>query len=1029
MIDFKVRWIFICVVLLCISARRLGYSAPEDLHVRHSKYIAEPSSRDEIRWVDSVMSQLSSRERLAQLFMMPAYSNLDEKHENQIRKLVREQKIGGLIFFQGTPEKQIELTNSYQSVSKIPLLIGMDAEWGVGMRLAGAPDFPRQMALGSISDNSLIYEFGAEIARQCKLLGVHINFAPVVDVNNNPGNPVINFRSFGENQLNVSEKGVELMRGMQDNGVIACAKHFPGHGDTETDSHKLLPVLPHTRERLDSIELKPFERLINEGVAMIMIGHLYAKSLEISSAELPASISENIIGKLLRNEMAFRGLVISDALNMNGVKNYADGKNIAVEALKAGHDILLMPSDVENNIKAIEKAMANGEILQSDIDSRCRKVLTTKYRVRLTGFVPLDKNKIKDKINSSHVQALKNRLIEKSIILAANHDNILPFKELDRYRLGYIAVGGFASGRNFIDRMENYTQIPVKCELSITPSVVEINSIKSKLKECDIIIVGYHATSTSPKSKYGVSQPVFSLLSEISASKKIILAYFGSPYFLAHAADSRHCFSSIIVSHTNSEEAQDRTAQLMFGGIPFSGKMPVTATADFAEGTGIETYNSIRLKYVTPEELGIDIQELQSVDMLAIEAINHRAVPGCQILAAHKGEVFYHKTFGKLSYASDASKVKTSDIYDVASITKVTATLPLIMRMVDEQLVDIDSSLKKYLNIDALSDKNSLTVRDILLHQSGLPSWIPFHYKYLVIPNTMESAISNKKSAKYSVKIPGVNKYIAKNYTLDPKYFSNKKTEHFNRSVAANIYCSDELRREIYNATDSCKLLSATYRYSDLGFIYLQRIIETVYGTSEDELSQTMFYESMGMNRTGYLPLKKIDVRSIAPTENDELYRKQLLHGYVHDQTASLCGGVSGNAGLFSNANDLAKFCQMLLNGGIYGGTRYLTEETITKFTVCANCSNGNRRSLGFDKPEPNPNRKSPVGKDVSLQSYGHTGFTGTMIWIDPERELVFVFLSNRVHPSAENKKLTALETKTEILSKFITAIDKKKLL
>jgi beta-glucosidase-like glycosyl hydrolase/CubicO group peptidase (beta-lactamase class C family) len=1022
MIVNKCKIFFVCIALF-IFVHELG-STPEGKHIRHTKYIASPKSPEETQWVDSVMLTLNSRDRLAQLFMMPAYSNLDERHENSVKKGITDYHIGGLIFFQGTPEKQVELTNIYQSVSKIPLIISMDAEWGVGMRLKNVIAFPRQMALGSIRDNSLIYELGAEIARQCKLLGVHINFAPVVDVNNNFDNPVINSRSFGENPAEVSAKGVALMAGMQDNGVIACAKHFPGHGDTDTDSHKMLPVLDHSKERLDSIEFKPFRKLINDGIAMIMIGHLYAKSLENTNVEIPASISKSVIQKVLHDEMSFQGLVISDALNMNGVKNYAGNKSIALEALKAGHDILLMPSDVENNILTIEKAIKNGEITQEIIDEKCRKVLTAKYRIGLTKFTPLNTKNIRSKINSPKAQALKNKLIENSIILVKNNENILPLKDIDRHRYGYLAIGGLEMGNAFSTMLSMYANIYAECGVSAIPTAQEITNIRNKFNNCDVIIAGYHATNTNPSKQYGVSKPVFDLLKNMLPDKKIVLAYFGSPYFLSYTESPDMYANSVIVAHDNADEAQDRTAQMIFGGIPFSGKMPVTSK-DFREGCGVETFNAIRLKYVIPEEIGVSQESLKSIDSLVMNGIKQGAFPGCQVIAAHRGEVFYHKAYGNHTYNKASPKVKISDVYDVASVTKVAATLPIVMRMVDEKTVDINNTLSNYISMHSQSNKGNLKIKDILLHQSGLPSWVPFHYKYLIASDG-KPAVSNKKTAEFNIPIPGAGKYLKSGYKLDRNFFSAVKTEKFALPVANNLYGSKELRENIYAEMDTCTLMNATYRYSDLGFIYMQRLIESIYDMPEDKLSQILFYEPIGMTRTGYLPLERIPVGEIPPTENDALFRNQLLQGYVHDQSASLSGGVSGHAGLFSNANDLVKLYQMYLNGGVYGGTRYLTEETIAEFTACANCKQGNRRGLGFDKKDPDCKKKSPICNEASLQSYGHTGFTGTMVWIDPEQELIFIFLSNRINPSTENNKLSKLGTRSEIFAKLIKTIDAK---
>ncbi|MDR2286794.1 MAG: serine hydrolase [Prevotellaceae bacterium] len=1011
------------MILLITCVHELG-STPEGRNIRNTKYIAVPKSPEEMKWVDSVMLELTPRERLAQLFMMAAYSNLDEQHENTIKKGIIDHHIGGLIFFQGTPEKQAKLTNMYQSVSKIPLIISMDAEWGVGMRLKDVISFPHQMALGSIRDNNLIYELGVEIARQCKLLGVNINFAPVVDVNNNSGNPVINYRSFGENPAEVSAKGIALMEGMQDNGVIACAKHFPGHGDTDTDSHKLLPVLDHSKERLDSIEFKPFKKLIDGGIAMIMIGHLYAKSLENSNAEVPASISKRVIQNVLHNEMSFQGLVISDALNMNGVKNYAGNKNVALEALKAGHDILLMPSDIENNIVAIEKAVKNGEITQEIIDEKCRKILTAKYRIGLKKFKPLDTKNIRERINSPQAQALKNKLVENSIILIKNQENILPLRDIDKHRYGYLAIGGLNIGNVFYERLSMYANISAKCGVSAIPTAQEITNIKNKFSDCDVIIAGYHATNTNPNKQYGVSKPAFDLLKSMLPDKHIVLAYFGSPYFLSHIESVDVYANSVIVAHDNADEVQDRTAQMIFGGIPFAGKMPVTAR-QFHEGYGLETFSSIRLKYIIPEETGISLKSLKSIDSLVMAGIKQRAFPGCQVIAAHKGEVFYHKAFGNHTYDKSSPKVKISDVYDVASVTKVAATLPLVMRMVDEKVVDINNTLDNYITMHSHANKGNLKIKDILLHQAGLPSWIPFYYNYFVSPDG-KPAISNRKTAEFNIPIPKTGKYLKTGYMLDRNFFSTEQNEKYPLHIANKLYGAKELRENIYTGIDTCALMTATYRYSDLGFIYMQRLIESMYDVTEDKLSQILFYEPLGMTRTGFLPLERIPANDIPPTENDVFFRKQLLQGYVHDQSASLSGGVSGHAGLFSNANDLVKLYQMYLNGGIYGGTRYLTEKTIAEFTACANCNQGNRRGLGFDKKELDHKKKSPICNEASSQSYGHTGFTGTMVWIDPEKDLIFIFLSNRINPSADNNMLSKLETRSEIFARLIRAIDLK---
>jgi CubicO group peptidase (beta-lactamase class C family) len=564
-----------------------------------------------------------------------------------------------------------------------------------------------------------------------------------------------------------------------------------------------------------------------------------------------------------------------------------------------------------------------------------------------------------------------------------------------------------------------------RCAVSVVPTAQEITNIRNRFSDCDVIIAGYHATNINPSKQYGVSKPVFDLLKNmLPTGKKIVLAYFGSPYFLSYTESVDLYANSVIISHDNADEAQDRTAQMIFGGIPFSGKMPISARG-FREGYGLETFNAIRLKYILPEEVDISQKSLKRIDSLVAAGIRQGAFPGCQVIAAHRGEVFYYKAFGNHTYDKSSPKVKLSDVYDVASVTKVAATLPLVMRMVDEKMVDINNPLNSYITMHSHSNKGNLKIKDILLHQSGLPSWVPFHYKYYVTADG-KPAISNRKTAEFNIPIPGAGKYLKSGYRLDRNFFSTEKTAQFSLPVANKLYASGKLRENIYDEMDTCTLMSATYRYSDLGFIYMQRLIESVYDMPEDKLSQLLFFEPLGMTRTGYLPLERIPASDIPPTENDMFFRNQLLQGHVHDQCASLSGGVSGHAGLFSNANDLVKLYQMYLNGGVYGGTRYLTEETIAEFTACANCKQGNRRGLGFDKKDPDRKKKSPICDEASLQSYGHTGFTGTMVWIDPERELIFIFLSNRVNPSADNNKLSKLGTRSDIFAGFIKAVDTK---
>lgn len=989
--------------------------------IKPERYIGEPVSKDEKQWVDSIMKKLTPRDRIAQLFMVAAYSNQSQKHIDNITALVKEQKIGGLVFFQGSPVKQAELTNRYQKLAKIPLLIGMDAEWGVSMRLDSVISFPRQMTLGAITDNNLVYELGVEMARQCKLLGVHINFTPSVDVNCNPNNPVINTRSFGENQYNVADKGIAIMRGLQDNGVIACAKHFPGHGDTNTDSHHELPIIPYSKERLDTLELYPFKQLIENGIASIMIGHLYLSSIDTRD-EKPASLSERIIRSILKRELNFDGLIITDALNMSAVKT-TDGENLAVAVIKAGNDVLLMPTDVAAGINAIETAIKNDELTQSQIDDKCRKILTAKYRAGLNRYKPINLKGLTQKLNNPESKALNNKLIESALTLVVNNSSILPLKELDSKTIAYVEVGK-NKGITFENQLELYANI-TKVSVDKSSTKEQLAAIKKQLASYNTLIVGYHIADSRPARNFGVDTEIMSFISDIANQKQTIFTFFGSPYFLSKTASYQNTFNAIIVAYDNSEYAQNRAAQAIFGAIPFKGKLPVSANTTFTAGYGIETNSAIRLKYVEPEEIGFNATDIRRIDSIINKGIKEKAFPGCQVIAAYKGQVFYHKAIGTQTYDKTSAKVKTDDLYDVASVTKVSATLPLVMKMVDTKKVDIDKPLKTYIKLAPKSDKGTLLVRDILLHQAGLKAFIPFYLTMFTVPNG-EELINNKTSTAFSIKIPGTKQYINKNSVLDKNYFSNKSSNVFNMPVANGLYSSAKAQEYVYNVIDTSTLLNRNYRYSDLGFIYLQRIIESVYEKREDYLADAFFYNPLGMNYTTYLPLNKVTKARVAPTEKDDVFRRQLVQGYVHDQAAAVLGGVSGHAGLFSTANDLAKLMQMYLNCGEYGGERYIDSAVVAQFTKYDD-KKKSRRGLGFDKPETNPKKASPVCKEASLSSYGHSGFTGALVWVDPERDLIYVFLSNRIYPSTENLKITTLGTRTEILAELLKSIDKLK--
>ncbi len=938
------------------------------------------------RWADSVFQSLTLEEKIAQLVMVAAYSNKGLEHKQAIENLIKKHKVGGLIFFQGGPVRQVNLTNYYQSISEVPLMIAMDAEWGVDMRLDSVAKFPRQMLMGAVQEDRWVYEFGTEVGRQCKRLGVHVNFAPVIDINNNPRNPVINSRSFGEDRLNVAKKGLAYMYGMQEQHVIATAKHFPGHGDTDSDSHKTLPIIKHSVHRIDSLELFPFKYLINEGLAAVMIAHLNIPSLD-SSLNSASSLSHNIVTKLLINNLGFKGLIFTDALGMKGVSAYNSPGGTALKAFLAGVDILLMPQDVNASITVIKNAVESGQIPVSEINRRCMKVLKAKRWVGLDKYKPISTKNLVNDLNSKQAELINRKIVESAITLVKNQNEIIPFKDLNTLKIASLSVG---SGRytKFQTTMNLYTKVK-HFVINKNASEATFNQLLNTLSAYDVVIVGMHRSSRRPPN-FGLSTLSINFVHKLATRTKVVLDIFASPYILSRFKSAS--FQSIILSYEDTKTAQDLSAQLLFGGIPAKGKLPVSAGSEYPARTGIND-EKIRLKYAPPIELDINELKLKKVDSVILGAIKRKAMPGCQVIAIKNGVVFYNKSFGYHTYKKK-TPVKNTDIYDIASLTKITATTPSLMKLVDEGKIDINKKLSYYLTELDSTNKEKITIKNILAHQARLQSWIPFYFETF-----------NKKTK-------------VKN-DLNPTIYNRKKNKEFNLQVADNLYIKESYTDTIYKRIIDSKLRKRKgYRYSDLGFYLFYKLIKAKIKTDFPTYLENNFYRPLGMTETGYNPLKRFPKDMIAPTENDKTYRKQLVQGYVHDYGAAMMGGIGGHAGIFSNANDLAKLFQMYLQEGVYGGKRYLKARTIEEFTRCAYCKKNNRRALGFDRPAKN-SKKSSVSKYASPYSYGHTGFTGTIAWVDPKEQFVYIFISNRVYPSIENKKLVEMNIRPKVQKLF----------
>jgi len=996
------------IIVFMYSFSRPGYDTPQTPFEPAFPQYPPFLEADEI-WVDSVMNELSLEDRIAQMIMIYGYSNMGAEHEKMVLRQVKRQKVGGILFFQGEPLKQARLTNRYQQAAELPLLIAIDGENGLGMRLQNTMTYPPMMTLGAISDNSLIYRLGNDMADQFRRLGVHMNLAPVADINNNPSNPVIGSRSFGEDRKNVSEKVIALMEGMQDHGLLVAAKHFPGHGDTDTDSHYALPVIPYERDRLDSIELYPFSEAIKRGLTGIMVAHLQVPALD-DRDNRATTLSRPAITELLKERMDFRGLIITDALNMKGLSSFFEPGEREVEAVKAGNDILLMPSDVGKAITFIKRAVKSGEISEREIDESCRKIIQAKYWAGLHHREPVQVDSLMEDLNAPAYESMYRELIGNSLVLVKNRDVVLPLQDLERIRLATVTIGSekFSGASDLTDLYLEGTHF----ELPASADAGAISRVLLKLKNFNTVIVNVYGTSRRSSRGYGISNSSLDFIAGLDPTSTLILNVAGVPYSLSRFPDFKQ-FDAVILSHSDDPLYQSRAMQGIFGGIAFSGKLPVSAGSTVFAGDGFFTGDVTRLGYAEPIDVGLYADTLQRMDEIIKKAIRRKAMPGCQVLVARQGKVVWHKAYGYHTYMKRKA-VNLSDIYDLASVTKVASITSALMRLRDLGMFHEDSLMGAYEPIPDSSDKAGLLVSDVLSHQAGLTSWIPFYYKTLEPLDTSQSLISTRWTRSYPLKI-GDGAYANRNVKYLDSVYQDSYTSDHPFEVAEDLYMSSDLKDSIYHWIYGSKLNSREYRYSGLGFYMFQQIIETATDTMLYPYVWYNFYDPLGAHTLGYKPLSRFSEDRIVPTENDMFFRRQLLQGHVHDPGAAMLGGISGNAGLFGNANDLAKLLQMYLNGGSYGSDRFIDSTTLDIFTSWYNVGTDNRRGLGFDRPVCDEPDEGPVCDDASALSFGHTGFTGTLAWVDPAYDLVYVFLSNRVHPNQSNNLIIDMNVRTEV--------------
>lgn len=927
-------------------------------------------------WVDSVFSEMTLDQRLGQLFMVAAYSNKDQKHIDEISNLVKTENLGGLIFFQGGPNRQARLTNYYQAQSKTPLFIAMDAEWGIGMRLDSVPNFPKAMTLGAIQNHDLIYEMGAEIARQFKELGMHINFAPVVDVNSNPNNPVIGYRAFGENKEVVTNRAVAYMKGLQDNGVIANAKHFPGHGDTESDSHYTLPVIKHAEKRIWDVDLYPYQELFREDLMSVMVAHLNVPSLD-NGANIPTSLSKQVVTDLLQNRMNFQGLIFTDALNMRGVANLNKPGEVDLKALLAGNDVLLYSQDVPKAKTLIKDAVNQGLIKESEINRRVKKILKAKYWAGLDNYKPIDTYKIAERLHTSKTNEVIEKLYAESITVAANKGDVLPFKNLDLQKFASLTIGD--DGKVFSQFLKNYTSVDHFTVQKAANETSHYNIIK-QLEDYDVIVVGLMGVTNSPQRAFGIAPSDIQLIRSLEKRQKVVTVLFGNAY----GAKALEGLGNVVLAYENSSETQKLAPQVLFGGRPGQGILPVTVSGQYSHGVGGYLADANRLSYGSPESVGLNTETLNKIDAIAERMIQIQAAPGGNVLVLKEGKVVFERSYGYLDYKKTASVTKET-VYDLASITKVLATTQAVMFLQSRGELDMNKTLGEYLPELRETNKANLQLKNVLIHEAGLKAFIPHYVK------TVESG------------------------QWRGDYYKASLEQGFSSPVSNDMYGRDVLRDSIWNWTVKSDLLPKPHKYvySDLTMYFMQAVVERIVNQPLDAFLDQNFYAPLGLKTLTFNPYLKMPLEKIAPTENDVAFRKRQVQGYVHDPGAAMYGGVAGHAGLFGTANDVAVMMQLMLNKGTYGDITLFKPETVDAFTKRQ--STISRRGWGWDKPEPENGKGGSASKFAPKSTFGHTGFTGTCVWADPENQLVYVFLSNRVYPEAENNKLLDEGIRTKI--------------
>ena len=1005
MTKFKRILLAVAAVALSLSAMARGNAKLPNLFNNVNQVAME-------QWVDSVFASLSPEARIGQLIVAAVTPRSNDATRDLVKRLVAQNLVGGLIYENSTIAEQAEVTNLAQSLASVPLMITIDGEWGLGMRLKEVPNFQRNLILGALNDDMLLYEYGREVARQCRRMGIQVNFAPVLDVNDNPLNPVIGDRSFGESPELVARHAIAFARGLEDGGVMAVGKHFPGHGNSSEDSHKTLPVINKTLQEINTCELVPFRKFIDAGLSGILTAHLLVPSIDGGKA--PTSLSHECIGTLLRNEMDFNGLIFTDALNMKGATQMLKGSP-CVNALLAGNDVLLMPDNVTDEIAAIKAAIASGKLSQSMIDERCKKILRYKYALDLTSRQQVNMANLESDINSQKAAVLKRQLTAGSITVIKNNDNILPIHNLQSRRIAVATIGnenGTAS--KFQRRCADYAEVK-RFDLDKAGSA---SALAEQLHDghFNTIIVEVGTDNEDNRA---------ALNTVVKKCKNVIVVITCKPYEIRNygmAITHKHV-KAVVLTYENSTLAEDYAAQTIFGGNAANGNLPISLAFEgkktrYDAGHGIH-YDANRLGYSIPAEVGLDNRLTAQIDSVCRLGVQQHAFPGCQVIVARHGKIVYKGSFGTIDYGSTV-KVNDNTLFGLASVSKATGTISGVMKAFDDGKFRLDDKASHYIPGLRDGDKQDITFRDLLYHETGMPASLNM-WQMMMDPNTYSGVlIAGAEDANHPIKVMN-GAWGHKDARLRTDILSTTKTDKFNIAIADGIWGGRVTYDSIMNRMYHVKLGKKKYLYSCCNFSLLADAVQRMTHSPLNYYVNNYIFAPLGAYHTLYRPLSKFSRDEIAFTEKDTFLRRQHIHGYVHDELAAFSGGVQGNAGLFSNANDLAKLFQMWLNGGTYGGVRMLKASTVETFTTQK--SPNSHRGLGFDKPVVGDPEASNTCPEATPETYGHTGFTGTCFWVDPKNDMFYIFLSNRVSPTRNNPNFGRISARSHINSLIYKAI------